>query len=92
MHKQPIQRYYMIILCFLRIPQTIPICVLAVTAIPPVSRYYHSPITLTLYGVGNHHEKIVLGSIALIALGMSAPAVAADMAVKAKAPPPAGRL
>ena len=33
-------------------------------------------------------KRIVLGSIALIALGMSAPAVAADMAVKAKAPPP----
>ena len=32
-------------------------------------------------------KRIVLGSIALIALGMSAPAVAADMAVKAKAPP-----
>ena len=32
-------------------------------------------------------KRIILGSIALIALGMSAPAVAADMPVKAKAPP-----
>ena len=32
-------------------------------------------------------KRTVLGSIALIALGMSAPAVAADMPVKAKAPP-----
>lgn len=33
-------------------------------------------------------KRIVFGSIALIALGMSAPAVAADIPVKAKAPPP----
>jgi outer membrane immunogenic protein len=33
-------------------------------------------------------KRILFGSIALIALGMSAPAMAADMPVKAKAPPP----
>jgi outer membrane immunogenic protein len=34
-------------------------------------------------------KRILLGSMALIALGMSAPAMAADMPVKVKAPPPA---
>jgi outer membrane immunogenic protein len=33
-------------------------------------------------------NKLVLGGMALIAFGMSAPAVAADMPVKVKAPPP----
>ncbi len=33
-------------------------------------------------------KKFLLGSLALIALGMSAPALAADMPVKVKAPPP----
>ena len=33
-------------------------------------------------------NKLVLGAVALIVLGMSAPAVAADMPVKVKAPPP----
>jgi outer membrane immunogenic protein len=33
-------------------------------------------------------KRIFLGSMALIAFGMSAPAVAADMPVKVKAPPP----
>jgi outer membrane immunogenic protein len=46
------------------------------------------PINLDFLTGGSLLNKLVLGGMALIALGMSAPAVAADMPVKVKAPPP----